>query len=331
VKLSWLDPADLQERQVAGAVAVLEVARLVDDPEQFGPTVSSFVADLQHGWDGNPPDAAVLEDARGRVTGVLTALFPHWDNRHLVWLEITVDPLLRRRGIGRRLFDEALDRARGQGRSLVVADSFDQPAGVAFMQAMGLQRAAVEAQRRLDLDRLDWRRLDAEMRSAEQHAEGYHPLRIAGATPPDLIGSIVALTAAINDAPTDDLEIEHEVFTEERIRAFEAAQMAHDRRLYRLVAGHSKTGVLAGHTVVAIEAERPWYGQQYDTTVVREHRGHRLGLFLKIAMLRWLAEQEPQLRFLETWNAASNSHMVRVNEVLGYRRIADVIECQRRL
>jgi RimJ/RimL family protein N-acetyltransferase len=64
---------------------------------------------------------------------------------------------------------------------------------------------------------------------------------------------------------------------------------------------------------------------------VREHRGHRLGLFLKIAMLRWLAEQEPQLRYLETWNAASNAHMIRVNEILGYQHIAEVIECQRRL
>jgi GNAT superfamily N-acetyltransferase len=331
VNVSWLDPAHLQERQVAGAVALLEAARLTDNPEQLGPTVGGFIADLRHGWDGDAADTAVAEDHRGRVIGVLAALLPRWDNRHLGWLEITVDPPARRQGVGRRLFSEALDRIRAEHRTLVVAGSFDQPAGVSFMQAMGLQRASVEAQRRLHLDILDWPELDRQMHCAQRHADGYELLRIAGDTPQDLIAGVVALTAAINDAPTDDLEIEHEVFSEERIRAFEAAQLGHNRRIYRLVACHPGTGVLAGHTMVGVEAERPWYGWQYDTSVVREHRGHRLGLFLKIAMLRWLAEQEPQLRYLETWNAASNGHMIRVNEILGYQHIAEVIECQRRL
>jgi hypothetical protein len=52
--------------------------------------------------------------------------------------------------------------------------------------------------------------------------------------------------------------------------------------------------------------------------VLRAHRGHRLGLVLKIAMLHWLAEEEPQLLTIDTWNAKSNKHMVEVNEVLGY-------------
>jgi hypothetical protein len=51
---------------------------------------------------------------------------------------------------------------------------------------------------------------------------------------------------------------------------------------------------------------------------MREHRGHRLGLLLKVAMLRWLAEAEPAVRTLDTSNAASNDHMIRVNEILGY-------------
>jgi RimJ/RimL family protein N-acetyltransferase len=53
--------------------------------------------------------------------------------------------------------------------------------------------------------------------------------------------------------------------------------------------------------------------------VSRAHRGHRLGLLLKIAMMRWLAEAEPQLELLETWNNADNRFMISVNELLGYR------------
>jgi hypothetical protein len=142
---------------------------------------------------------------------------------------------------------------------------------------------------------------------------------------------VAQMTAAINDAPTDDLDIEDEVFTPERIRRFESAQLGRGRRIYRLVARERATGALAGHTVVGVEAERPWHSWQFDTSVLGAHRGHRLGLLLKADMLRWLADAEPQLRTLDTWNAASNAHMIRVNEALGYRVVAKETEWQKHL
>jgi hypothetical protein len=33
----------------------------------------------------------------------------------------------------------------------------------------------------------------------------------------------------------------------------------------------------------------------------------------------WLAEVEPRLRTVDTWNAESNDHMIAVNEMLAYR------------
>ena len=89
--------------------------------------------------------------------------------------------------------------------------------------------------------------------------------------------------------------------------------------------------MLAGQTVVAVDGERPELGEQHDTSVVAEHRGHRLGLLLKLEMLRWLAETEPQVRELDTWNAESNDHMIGVNELLCYRVLGRVLDYQRSL
>ena len=36
-------------------------------------------------------------------------------------------------------------------------------------------------------------------------------------------------------------------------------------------------------------------------------------------MMRWLAEAEPQVEVVETWNNVDNTPMIRVNEALGYR------------
>jgi hypothetical protein len=139
------------------------------------------------------------------------------------------------------------------------------------------------------------------------------------------------MVASINDAPLDDLDIEDEVFPPQRIRDYETACLARGRRIYRLLARHRETGALAGHTVVAVDRERPAIGYQHDTSVLREHRGHRLGLLLKSGMNLWLREAEPQLETVDTWNAESNRHMISVNEALGYRWMGRGLEYQRGL
>ena len=65
--------------------------------------------------------------------------------------------------------------------------------------------------------------------------------------------------------------------------------------------------------------------------MVRAHRGHRLGLLLKLDMLRWLAEAEPQVEQIDTWNAESNDHMIGVNEALGYRVMGRGLEFQKKI
>jgi GNAT superfamily N-acetyltransferase len=331
MEVTWLDPARLDRRDVDAAVAVLEAARQVDCPHELSPTTTAYAARLRHGWDGTPPLAGLARDGDGRATGVLEVVLPHWDNTHTGWLELTVDPLARRQGIGRWLFEAGVERIRAAGRSLVLAECFDLPAAVALAKAMGLDRVSEEVQRRQDLRRLDRSRLDHALTAARELASGYEVVRLPGRTPADLLGEVVEMTAAINDAPVDDFDVEDDVFSPERIRAFEAAQVSQGRRLYRLVAREGTTGVLAGHTVVAVDMERPGYAEQLDTSVLRAHRGHRLGVLLKASMVHWLDEEEPQLRVVDTWNAASNAHMIAVNEALGYSVVARGIGWQRHL
>lgn len=52
--------------------------------------------------------------------------------------------------------------------------------------------------------------------------------------------------------------------------------------------------------------------------VLREHRGHRLGLLLKLTNLLWLREREPHLERIITWNATSNGPMLAINEAMGF-------------
>jgi hypothetical protein len=199
---------------------------------------------------------------------------------------------------------------------------------VAFAEKLGFQRGGSEIQRRQDLSEVDLAQVEALRKQAAEAASDYRLLRIAGAVPSDLIDSVAVLTAAINDAPTDDMDVEDHVYNADRIRAFERAQAGWGRKLYRLIAQRISDGALAGHTILAVDPERPEWGDQYDTSVLKEHRGHRLGLLLKASMLEWVAETEPKMRYVDTWNAESNAHMIGINEQLGYRIVRRYLNWQ---
>ena len=111
----------------------------------------------------------------------------------------------------------------------------------------------------------------------------------------------------------------------------EAAQEAHDRKIYRVIARERSTGDLAGHSTIVVERERPHIAEQHDTAVDRAHRGHRLGALVKTAMLLWMRDAEPAVTLLDTWNAESNAHMIAINEQLNYRIIARAIAYQKSL
>jgi len=201
--LRWLDPEQLSDRDVAGAVAVLESSRQVDSPHQLSLTTTDFVTDVRHGFDGDPAAVAVVRglpdgrddeladhetDRTGPVTAVLEVELPHRDNTHLALVRVTVHPAARRRGLGARLFDTAIELARAQGRTLVVVNCWDGTAGVEFAKSMGMDRAGQDVKRTQNLLSIDETGLASLASAARRHAGGYDVVRFAGRTPADAGG-----------------------------------------------------------------------------------------------------------------------------------------------
>ena len=251
------------------------------------------------------------------------------DNTHLADIDVVVHPKHRRSGHGSALFAFLVAAAREKGRRSVGTDGWELPAVTGFARSVGLEKRAQEILRRQHLAEVDLVRVRELSDEAALAAADYELVRVFGATPAELVDGIVDLMATMNDAPTDDLDVEDEVFSPERLAAYERATAARGNRLYRLLARHRVTGELGGHTVVAVEERRPELAHQHDTAVARAHRGHRLGLLLKAAMVVWLTEVEPQVTTVDTWNAESNTHMISVNEALDYRVMGRMLQFQR--
>lgn len=309
------------------ALRVRDAIRTADTPWERPELPSHYEAELRHGWDGEPAVPCLLH-VDGEPVGVGSVSLMERDNTHLAWLSVAVLPEHRRRGHGRALMVHLLQDARAAGRTSVGLDGWESDAATAFAAAFGLRKASQAIMRRQHLAEVEPALVQKLYDEAAAVAHDYELVRVVGRSRADRLTELVEVTAAINDAPTDDLDIEDDVMSEERVAAYEEAVLARGNRLYRLLARHRGTGALGGHTVVAVEQERPAYAHQHDTAVARPHRGHRLGLLLKAGMLLWLAEAEPQIETVDTWNAESNDHMIAVNELLGYRVMARELQFQ---
>ena len=311
-------PAELDAATAEQLAGLRNRAMALDAPHLPEETGETLRLRLVHGWDGDGTERVLLaRDDRGRLLGSAALEMPTYDNRGLIFVDLDVDPPARRQGVGSTLLEEVGKVSAEVGRDLLMADAWYGSAGTTFLKRHGFAQASVAAQRRLYPQRLP-REGDARLlEQARAASQGYELLRVAGPLPDEMRVQMLDTVDAINDAPLDDLELEDDSFSIERLRAYDAAQEAQQHRLYRIVARSRADGAPAAHSVVAVDRLRPHHGEQHDTSVRREHRGHRLGLRLKLEMLAWLREAEPQLLQLDTWNQESNTHMIAVNDLIG--------------
>ena len=283
-------PDDTDDVRVSFEITTAVAA--ADAPWEHPWLPSRFDSFLRLGWDGEPP-VCYLASIDGRPVGSAFVFYSERDNTHLGWTWLAILPDRRRQGYGSALFEHVVAEIRTAGRTSVGTDGWESERALGFAARHGLERKSQAIMRRQHLTDFAPGRLQELYDEVAAAAKEYELVRVVGRTPEHMVEAMVELVSAINDAPTDDLDIEDEVFSPERLAAYEEAAMARGSRLYRLVARHKDTGELGGHTVIAVEDERPEIGDQHDTAVAKAHRGHRLGLFLKVAMLLWLAEAEP--------------------------------------
>jgi GNAT superfamily N-acetyltransferase len=313
---------------VAAALQLANEASSVDAPWEHPWLPARFDTMLRRGFDGEPP-TPYLATAEGHPVGAAFVFASERDNTHLAWIWMVVHPDHRRRHHGSELFEHLVAEVRAAGRTSVGTDGWESERALGFAARFGLERRSQAIMRRQHLGEVDPATIQKLYDEAAEAARDYELVRIVGRTPPPMVDAMVALVSAINDAPTDDLDIEDEVFTPERLAAYEESALSGGDRIYRLVARHRSTGELGGHTVIGVESARPAIAVQDDTAVARAHRGHRLGMLLKTGMLLWLAEVEPQIETVDTWNAESNEHMIAVNDALGYRIMGRELTFQR--
>jgi GNAT superfamily N-acetyltransferase len=337
VEAVQIHPVDLDDDVAMAQLWAVEAAskrmgRPWADPED----VRAFTLDHRYVDPGEDHELWAAWDG-GRVVGLAQLWFPLNDNTDKVWAGVDVHPDDRGRGVGSALVEQCVARAVQRGRAELLGDLL-APLGSTpdhpyrrFAQRHGFSEASLESMRHLALP-VPGPRLDELAESARPlWSTHYRLATFVGGVPEPLQKSLCDTENQLAvDAPGGTVEYEPESLDPERyqlhLRLF--AQIGRER--YTTVALDRDEQVVA-YTDLVIGAGTQTMVWQWGTLVRREHRGHRLGLAVKVENLRRLQADRPERGLVITGNADVNAHMLAINEALGFRLAEVCPQLQRRL
>jgi GNAT superfamily N-acetyltransferase len=286
--------------------------------------------------DDGPLEKVLLGAFDGdRMVGAAELSLPRLDNTHTAALEVYVDPPHQRRGTGTALSEAATRVAEERGRTamlLEVATPLAGPElpGLSLARRLGFETEVVDDMKVVDLETTEhlWQPILAE---TEEPAAGYLLRSWQDVCPDDLVKGYCALLESFNtESPTGELDLEPERWDEQRLREKEDRFRRGGRHETTTVAV-APDGEVVGMTEVMVSEHAPDRGFQGATIVAPAHRGHRLGLRLKVTNQRLVTRAFPRCRTLLTGNADVNAAMNAVNDRLGYRPVEQYHEMQKRL
>ena len=250
-----------------------------------------------------------------------TAELPLRDNTRFVYVDVFTAPEHRRRGHGASLAEAIEKIGRDADRSVLYGEAVWEldavdPVPQAFAEAVGYRLDLMDAMRELPLP--------ATLPPLEV-AEGYTIHSWRGACPDEWVQGYVDVRRLINEeAPGGGAELENEYWDVVRARVEEEQWVAQGRTPQVSIAV-SDDGEVVGHTQLLFPADGVEV-YQWDTLVLPTHRGHGLGLALKVTTMQEAADLLDGRRRVTTYNAAANEPMIRVNEALGFEQVAWVGE-----
>lgn len=306
------EPALHQWQRVSEAAFEHDFSQLPADP-----MVERLPDVLGTGPDAGERTELWMATVDGNGVAAAAVGLPTRDNLATASIDLRVHPEHRSRGHGSTLLDALLAHLGRVGRPRVLFQvPSPYPAGEGPLEPLLRRRGARpvlrEMRRTVDLSRHPI----AALRPAP---DGYRLHQWVDVAPEALVGDAAVLKQRMStDAPLEELDWDPEVWDAARYREEEEATRLRGRLRLSTAVEDCATGRLAGLTEIAISHLAPQVGYQWATLVLPEHRGRGLGLLLKTHNHHFTAARSPQTRWLNTWNAESNSYMVQVNDVLGY-------------
>jgi GNAT superfamily N-acetyltransferase len=316
--LRVLELTGADEQAMRDAFEVRRATQRHDRPHDPPPSWLSFQARPLWPFPGSQESSRVAYEGPTAVAWLGVYRQTH-DNLDVAQIDMEVHPDHRGRGIAQALLRLLTAELCPESRTRLLFDCPKGGPGERFLRAAGARCVVADTQRRLDVALVDHEGHDELLRDAQSHAVDYDLVTWVGPTPEELRADVAALHARMStDQPLDDLAWEPEVYDEAKVVARDEMMAAHGMRVYACAVRDRDSETAVGITTLVVFADVPEFGDQWETIVLPEHRGHRLGMLLKVSNLRHALNHERNMQEVHTWNADSNAVMLAVNVAMGF-------------
>lgn len=187
------------------------------------------------------------------------------------------------------------------------------------MVRIGAQKGLETHVNQLKLAEVDSNLLKNWLARGEQLAEQFELSWWDGVYPEEQLLAIAQLNDLTNQQPFGTLEIEEMHTTPEQLRQMEHNLTARGTQRWTCYLIDRSSQQFAGYTEMFWNPNRPEIAQQGFTGVFPTYRNQGLGRWLKAAMLNHLIHQLPQVKYVRTGNADTNTAMLNINHALGFQ------------
>jgi GNAT superfamily N-acetyltransferase len=248
-------------------------------------------------------------------------------NKHLFWVDWSVDKEHRRRGIGRSWIPLALELMERHGCTTFSAGTEEEP-GHAFLKWLGAKPKLTGAENRLRLADVDWEMAQRWVDEGVKKSPDTKVEIFDGRVPKELWDDYCPqITTMLNTMPWENMDHGDIVVTPQEMEEW-YARMDLAGVVHHTMWTREPDGVISGITDTEFFPYRPTIISQGFTGVRTDARGRGLGKWLKAKMLLHMRELYPAAEWVATDNAGSNAPMLAINKKLGFKQFRAASEYQ---
>lgn len=301
-------------------------------PEQLRAALADETDELMRRW-------LIVDE--GSVVGRIGLDLPLEEGSHIAFWLVELLEHVWGRGIGHAALEFAEQWAHAHGRTVLQSGAthpertgprLPSPTGYGsvprdhaarFFLRHGYTLQQVERYSALPLDAGTYAQVARLLDDARRAAAGYRVVQWCIPTPPEhAAGYAWMKSRMITDTPSAAIEYDEEVWDAARLARHEEPYLSAGVTMQVTAARDEASGQLVAFNELVTGTSPGSAGHQQDTLVLKEHRGHRLGMLVKCAGLLSWRDIAPDSPRVHTYNAEENRPMLDINEAIGFRPVS---------